>query len=69
VAAGRVDGYYEQGLKPWDLAAGELVAVEAGARVTGRSGRPASEDMVVAAAPFLHARLLDLLPPDVHIPT
>jgi myo-inositol-1(or 4)-monophosphatase len=62
VAAGRVDGYYEQGLKPWDLAAGELVAVEAGALVTGRSGSPAGDDMVVAAAPFLHAELLRLLP-------
>jgi myo-inositol-1(or 4)-monophosphatase len=69
VAAGQVDGYYEQGLKPWDLAAGELIATEAGAVVTGRGGGPASQDLVVAAAPFLHAELLDLLPPDVRIPT
>jgi myo-inositol-1(or 4)-monophosphatase len=33
VAAGRLDGYYETGLNPWDRAAGELVAREAGARV------------------------------------
>ena len=31
LACGRVDGYYEQGLKPWDLAAGGLIATEAGA--------------------------------------
>jgi myo-inositol-1(or 4)-monophosphatase len=33
VAAGRLDGYYETGLNPWDRAAGELVAREAGAQV------------------------------------
>ena len=34
VAAGRVDGYWELGLKPWDIAAGELIAREAGAIAT-----------------------------------
>ncbi len=34
VAAGRVDGFWEMGLKPWDTAAGELLAKEAGAIVT-----------------------------------
>ena len=34
MAAGRVDGYWELGLKPWDLAAGELIAREAGAIAT-----------------------------------
>ncbi|WP_116472621.1 inositol-1-monophosphatase [Zobellella maritima] len=34
VAAGRVDGYWELGLKPWDTAAGSLIAREAGALVT-----------------------------------
>ncbi|MDR9829769.1 inositol-1-monophosphatase [Vibrio sp. FNV 38] len=38
VAAGRVDGYFELGLKPWDLAAGELIAREAGAIVTDFAG-------------------------------
>ncbi len=38
VAAGRVDGYFELGLKPWDLAAGELIAREAGALVTDFAG-------------------------------
>lgn len=43
VAAGRVDAYVEEGLHPWDMAAGGLVATEAGARLeslTGASGRP-----------------------------
>ncbi|MGY2437172.1 inositol monophosphatase family protein, partial [Escherichia coli] len=34
VAAGRVDGFWEIGLKPWDTAAGELLAKESGAIVT-----------------------------------
>lgn len=61
LACGRVDAYYEQGLKPWDLAAGGLVAAEAGALVTGLRGRPAGEDLVVAAPPGLHEELTELL--------
>lgn len=38
LAAGRVDGYFELGLKPWDIAAGELIAREAGAICTDFSG-------------------------------
>ena len=38
VAAGRVDGYYELGLKPWDFAAGELLVREAGGLVTDFAG-------------------------------
>ena len=43
VAAGRLDVYVEEGLDPWDLAAGEIIAREAGATVTDldrRSGPP-----------------------------
>ncbi|MEV1144604.1 inositol monophosphatase family protein [Micromonospora sp. NPDC049799] len=63
-AEGRVDAYYEKGLAAWDLAAGGLVASEAGLRVDGLRGVPAGPDMVVAAPPALfeplHARLADL---------
>ncbi|SHF99518.1 inositol-1-monophosphatase [Vibrio gazogenes] len=38
VAANRVDGFFELGLKPWDMAAGELIAREAGAIVTDFAG-------------------------------
>ncbi|MCF7455535.1 inositol-1-monophosphatase [Vibrio sp. A1-1] len=38
VAAGRVDGYFELGLKPWDMAAGELIAREAGSILTDFAG-------------------------------
>jgi len=61
VATGRVDGYYEQGLQPWDLAAGGLVAEEAGVRVTGLHGRTAGESLVVAAREPLAGRLVALL--------
>lgn len=52
VAAGRVDAYYEQGTKPWDHAAGALVAREAGALVSGlHDNDPEGERMLVAANP------------------
>lgn len=38
VAAGRIDGYFEIGIKPWDCAAGDLIAREAGALVTNFVG-------------------------------
>ena len=41
VASGGVDAYYERGVNLWDIAAGGLIAAEAGARVTGLHGRPA----------------------------
>ena len=40
LAAGRTDGYWEFGLKPWDVAAGRLIVEEAGGRVTDFSGKP-----------------------------
>jgi myo-inositol-1(or 4)-monophosphatase len=61
LASGRVDAYYEQGLKPWDLAAGGLVAEEAGAVVGGLRGGRAGEALVVAAPPGLFEPLAELL--------
>jgi myo-inositol-1(or 4)-monophosphatase len=49
-AAGRVDAYYEQHLKPWDHAAGALVAAEAGLVVTGLPGRPFADPLAIAVA-------------------
>ena len=51
VASGRLDGYVERGLKPWDHAAGALVATEAGAVVRGLDGAPPDGRLLVAAAP------------------
>ncbi len=61
VAAGRLDAYYEQGLSPWDLSAGGLIASEAGARVEGLRGRTAGYDLVVAAGPGVFDALHDVL--------
>ena len=64
VGAGRVDAYFEQGLKPWDRAAAAIVATEAGARVGGLRGEPASERMTLAGPPdlfdALELRLVEL---------
>ncbi len=51
VAGGRVDAFYERGLAPWDLAAGALIAAEAGARVADLDGTAASGEGVLAAHP------------------
>ncbi len=61
VAAGRVDAFYERGLSPWDLAAGALVAREAGVRVEGLHGRPPGSELVIAAPPAVFDALHDLL--------
>jgi len=48
VAEGSLDVYFERGLNPWDLAAGQLVVQEAGGTVTGLRGAPAGVAMTVA---------------------
>jgi myo-inositol-1(or 4)-monophosphatase len=63
LACGRVDGYFERGLKPWDLAAGSLVAAEAGAVVAGLNGAAASEELALAAGRGLFGALHELLAP------
>jgi myo-inositol-1(or 4)-monophosphatase len=44
VAAGRFDGFFELGLKPWDIAAGELIVKEAGGTVVDARGGTDSMD-------------------------
>jgi myo-inositol-1(or 4)-monophosphatase len=58
VAAGRVDGYYERGGKPWDWAAGLLLVEEAGGAVSELPGEPLGQ---AAANPRLLPELLDLV--------
>jgi myo-inositol-1(or 4)-monophosphatase len=59
LAAGRLDGYYERGLKPWDWAAGRLLVLEAGGAVAELDGDPSG---LAAATPELLPQLLALLP-------
>jgi myo-inositol-1(or 4)-monophosphatase len=63
VARGWFDGYWERKLKPWDLAAGMLIAAEAGARVTAFDGGPTAPERgeVVATNGLIHAAVLEVL--------
>lgn len=61
VACGRLDGYYERGLQPWDLAAGALIATEAGAVLGGVDGGPPGAALTLAAGPGIAAALRALL--------
>jgi fructose-1,6-bisphosphatase/inositol monophosphatase family enzyme len=61
VACARVDAYYEEHLNSWDLAAGVLIASEAGAITSNFVGGPAGADATVAAAPGVHRALVDAL--------
>jgi myo-inositol-1(or 4)-monophosphatase len=61
LAGGHVDAYYERGVQAWDVAAGGLIAREAGAVVAGLDGRPAGPELTIAAAPGLFEQLHDLL--------
>jgi myo-inositol-1(or 4)-monophosphatase len=63
VAAGRFDGFWEQTLKPWDVAAGALIVEEAGGRITGMDGSrfdPAAAHLV-ASNGQIHAAMLDVI--------
>lgn len=55
LAAGRLDAYYETALNPWDHAAGELVAREAGCRLGGPVDDVPTRDLVWGAAPGISA--------------
>ena len=63
VAAGRMDGFWEQDLKPWDVAAGMLLVEEAGGRVTDFGGVPFSPygAHIVASNGHLHQQMLDVI--------
>jgi myo-inositol-1(or 4)-monophosphatase len=67
VAAGRFDGFWELALSAWDVAAGGLIAAEAGARVTNIDGGPdymSSPQSILAATPGIYeAMLAELGPP------
>jgi myo-inositol-1(or 4)-monophosphatase len=61
VACGRLDGYYEAGLAPWDVAAGDLIAREAGAETSDFDGGPVRPGSVIAASPGIAAALRHLV--------
>lgn len=67
VGCGRFDGFWEEDLKPWDTAAGMLIAVEAGAMVTDYTGRPYHiyNKQILATNGHIHSELVALLNTEV----
>ncbi|HXN11400.1 MAG TPA: inositol monophosphatase family protein [Steroidobacteraceae bacterium] len=67
VAAGRVDGFWEMGLKPWDTAAGTLMVREAGGRVGTLGGEEYQLGAnIVAGGPKVYEALIEAIAP--HVP-
>lgn len=65
VACGRLDGFWEIGLKPWDTAAGQILLTEAGGQLSDYSGQPFSAFFpeVIASNALIHHQLVVLLAP------
>jgi myo-inositol-1(or 4)-monophosphatase len=63
VAAGRLDGFWERSLCPWDTAAGMLILAEAGGRTTDYSGNPFNPFLkeIVASNGKIHSQMLSLM--------
>lgn len=63
VAAGRFDGFWEIKLNPWDVAAGTLMVIEAGGKVTDFSGNPVDiyKDEILASNGLIHDEMLKVL--------
>jgi myo-inositol-1(or 4)-monophosphatase len=63
VAAGRMEGFWESDLKPWDIAAGALIVAEAGGRVTGVDGSPfaSRHGHILATNGRVHDAMLDVI--------
>ena len=63
VACGRFEGFWEQNLKPWDTAAGALIAAQAGGQVTTFSSHPYTVDQteILATNGHIHKEMLELL--------
>ncbi|OCG72653.1 inositol monophosphatase family protein [Microbacterium sediminis] len=65
VAAGRLDGYYERGLAPWDHAAGALLVQEAGGRIGWHPADETGRSMIVAASPIVFDALDAAVAPEM----
>src|ERR1700761_2088547 len=65
VAAGRLDGYWERNLQPWDMAAGQIIVREAGGIVSGIAGNddPLVTRNVICGNEFVHGQLVKILKP------
>ena len=69
VAHGRFEGYWELGIKPWDIAAGELLVREAGGYATDvGTGNPLETGNIVAGNTHLHPKLRDIVAEGMRAP-
>jgi myo-inositol-1(or 4)-monophosphatase len=68
VAAGRIDGFWELGLSPWDMAAGALLITEAGGLVGDLTGEPnyLETGNIVGGNPKVFAQLLQIIAPHLN---
>ena len=65
VAAGRLDGYWERNLQPWDIAAGQIMVREAGGTISGIEGSddPLKTGHVLCGNEYVHGELVKILKP------
>ena len=61
VASGHADGFWEYDLKPWDTAAGILIAKEAGCVISNMAGNPCSiyDNNILITNPYIHEKLMN----------
>jgi myo-inositol-1(or 4)-monophosphatase len=71
VAAGRLDGFWECKLHPWDVAAGKLLVEEAGGTVTNHANEPYSiaDHRILASNGHIHQEMVQILASSTSIPT
>lgn len=63
VACGRLDGFFERQLKPWDMAAGSLMVLEAGGSITRFDGGEwnCADETIIASNGIIHKNMADIL--------
>jgi myo-inositol-1(or 4)-monophosphatase len=63
VAKGIFEGFYEKGLKPWDVAAGKIIVEEAGGKITDEAGGTHNFEstFIIASNNCVHQRLLEII--------
>ena len=63
VACGRLDGFFENKLRPWDMAAGSLIITEAGGKITQFDGEDwhYSNDTILACNGKIHEKMIEIL--------